>query len=85
MTKPIRYTHHAETVLIERNLIKDWVERTVYQPEWRTKDPSDVHIERRFRAVPERQGRILRVICVENSVEIRIISVFLDRRARRPE
>lgn len=85
MPKPVRYTQHAETVLIERGLEKEWVERTVYGPDWRTSEPRDSSAERRFRSVPERQGRVLRVICVENAVEIRIISVFLDRRARRPE
>tara|TARA_R110002020_G_scaffold16307_19_gene57733 strand:- start:21632 stop:21889 length:258 start_codon:yes stop_codon:yes gene_type:complete len=85
MPKPIRYTRHAETVLMERDLEKAWVERTVYQPDWRTSEPRDNSAERRFRTVPERQGRILRVICVENALEIRIISVFLDRRARRPQ
>ena len=85
MPKPIRYTLHAETVLIERDLAKEWVERTVYQPEWRTSEPRDSSAERRFRTLPERHGRILRVICVESTTEIRIISVFLDRRARRPE
>ena len=85
MPKAIRYTRHAETVLIERDLEKSWVERTVYQPEWRTNEPRDSSAERRYRSVPERDGRVLRVICVENAIEIRIISVFLDRRARRPQ
>lgn len=85
MPKAIRYTRHAETVLIERDLEKSWVERTVYQPEWRTNEPRDSSAERRYRPVPERDGRVLRVICVENAIEIRIISVFLDRRARRPQ
>ena len=85
MPKPVRYTRHAETVLIERDLAKSWVEQTVYEPEWRTSEPRDSNAERRYRTIPERQGRVLRVICVENFTEIRIISVFLDRRARRPE
>ncbi len=85
MPKSIRYTLHAETVLTERNLVKAWVERTVNEPEWRISDSRGDSAERRFRAIPERQGRVLRVICVETATEIRIISVFLDRRARRPE
>ncbi|MBU4527177.1 MAG: DUF4258 domain-containing protein [Hoeflea sp.] len=85
MTKPVRYTKHAEAVLVERNLEKTWVERTVREPEWRTGDPGSSDAERRFRTIPERQDRVMRVICVENQLEIRIVSAFLDRRARRPQ
>lgn len=76
MPKPVRYTRHAETVLIERDLAKEWVERTVYEPEWRTSEPRDSSAERRYRSVPERQGRVLRAICVENAAEIRILGVL---------
>ena len=85
MAKPIRYTLHAETVLRQRELAKAWVERTTREPEWRSADPGEALAERRFRSVPERGDRVMRVVCVETDVEIRIISVFLDRRARRPE
>ncbi len=76
---PIRYTSHAETVLAERAIDKVWVERTVRNPEWRELNPGgDMAVERRFKPVPERGGR------VETGQEIRILSAFLDRRARKP-
>lgn len=82
---PIRYTSHAETVLAERAIDKVWVERTVRNPEWREPNPGgDLAVERRFRSVPERGGRFRRVVCVETGQEIRILSAFLDRRARKP-
>ena len=40
-------------------------------------------VERRFRAIPESGGRILRVACVETNSSIRVISVMFDRNARR--
>lgn len=85
MAKPLRYTVHAETVLRERQLERAWIERTVQSPEWTQIDRTNPDAERRFRVMPERDGRVLRVVCVETAGEIRIISAFLDRKARRPE
>jgi hypothetical protein len=83
---PIRYTAHAETALAERAIDKVWVERTVRNPDWREPDTgADMDVERRFRSIPERGGRFLRVVCVETEGEIRILSAFLDRRARKPQ
>ncbi|MGO4437848.1 DUF4258 domain-containing protein [Rhizobium sp. RAF56] len=85
MTKPLLYTYHAETVISERGLDKRWVEAVVRRPDWRAPDPSGSDMERRFGRITERDGRYLRVVCVENTDYIRIISAFLDRGARRPE
>lgn len=85
MPKPLVFTAHARQVMAERELEAEWVERTVYEPEWREPDPADPTVERRFRTLPEREDRILRVACVESAKEIRILSAFLDRGARRPE
>jgi hypothetical protein len=47
-------------------------------------DPRRPGVERRFRAIPEYGNRVLRVACYETVVEIRILTVFFDRDARRP-
>ena len=83
--KPLRFTNHVLTAMAERNLDRSWIERTVRTPDWRELDPNDQAAERRFAAIPERGGRVLRVACVETATEIRILTAFLDRRARRPE
>lgn len=83
--KPIRFTGHALEVMMERNLDRDVVERAVRQPEWNEADPHDPAVQRRLVSLPERGGRVLRVACVETASEIRILTAFLDRRARRPE
>lgn len=85
MAKAIVYTQHAETVIRERRLDKQWVETTAIRPHWIESDPSDSTIERRYAALDERDGRILRVVCIETDDIIRIISAFLDRDARRPQ
>lgn len=85
MLKPLAFTAHARQVMAERELADEWVERTARLPEWREPDPVDPTVERRFRTVPERENRILRVACVESDTDIRILSTFLDRGARRPQ
>lgn len=85
MNKPLRFTEHAKTVISERSLDLEWIERTVHSPEWRETDPSGPPIERRYRRIHECGDRVLRVICLEMDTEIRIITAFLDRNARMPQ
>lgn len=85
MIKPLRITTHCATVMSERLIDLAWVERTVRTPDWVVQDPSGPPTERRYGTVPEREHRILRVVCLENDVEIRIITAFLDRKARHPD
>ena len=82
--KPLSFTAHAEDAILERNLDRNWVERTVWEPEWYHPGPHRHGVERRFRAIPEFGGRVLRVACLETADEIRILTVFFDRDAREP-
>ncbi len=67
--KPVVLTTHAATVVAERGLDIAWVERTANEPDW---------------TMPERDGRMLRVVCYETDDAIYVVTAFLDRRARRP-
>ena len=82
--KPIILSVHAKQVLAERNIELGWLEAALSEPERSMPDPDDASAERRFRAIPERGGRILRVVCREGRDTIYIVTVFFDRRARRP-
>jgi hypothetical protein len=82
--KPLRFTRHAQDAVEERTLDIDWIERTVREPEWSRPDPRRAGVERRFRVIPEHGSRILRVACIETADEIRILTVFFDRDARKP-
>ncbi len=84
MEKPLRYTTHCETVMAERQIDREWVEQTVRDPDWWALDPSGPPTERRFRRIPQRDNRVLRVVCLESKTEIRIITAFFDRNAREP-
>ena len=63
---------------------RQWIERTVGTPDWAIPDPRRPGVERRFCAIPEYGNRVLRVACYETALEIRILTVFFDRDARRP-
>ena len=77
------YSDHAAAMLAERGLERDWVERTILEPDSTEPDPTHPERVRAFRSVPERDGRILRVVYVPEDGSCRIITVFLDRGGRR--
>jgi Domain of unknown function (DUF4258) len=80
--KPVTLTAHARQVAQERDIPLDWIAQTVQAPAWR--EPDSAGVERRFRPIAEREGRILRVACVETDTETRVITAFFDRNARSP-
>jgi hypothetical protein len=82
--KPLRFTRHVEDAILEREVERTWIEKTAREPEWFHPDPRRPDVERRFRAIPEFGGRVLRVACLETATEIRILTVFFDRDARKP-
>ena len=76
-------SQHALDALDERALDVAWVHRVAINPEWETADPVAGRV-RRFGAVPEKEGRFLRVVCERNGDTVTIVTAFLDRKARRP-
>lgn len=76
------YTQHAIQMLAERNIERDWVERTILQPD--ATEPDDKHPDRwrAFRGVPERDGRVLRVVYASSCSTYRLITLFLGRGRR---
>jgi uncharacterized DUF497 family protein len=81
MKKSVVLTEHARTRLQERQIDPKWIDETVLEPDW--VENGNRGVERRFRAVSEFGGRVLRVACVETESTIRVISVMFDRNARR--
>ena len=75
----IRYTHHADEVMREREIPPEWVERTLIHPLADEPDPNDPHLRRAFAPVPERDGRLLRVVYGSDADGLRVITAFLDR------
>jgi Domain of unknown function (DUF4258) len=82
--KAVVLTIHAAQAVSERELRLEWVESAARTSEWSRPDPQGNGIEQRFRTIPEHGNRILRVACLESTTEIRIITAFFDRKAKRP-
>ena len=76
------YSRHAADMLIERSIHGDWVEQTIEEPDFEEPDPIYRDRSHAFRALPERDGRVLRVVYTRSDGVIRIITLFLDRRRR---
>ena len=68
--------------MAERLIPIEWVELAVDEPELRTPDPTDPTVERFFRAIPERDNRVLRVAANTHVAPWRVVSVFFDRSMR---
>ncbi len=75
-------TEHAKKALAERDIAAEWLERTLATPALREPDPGDPALERRYLPIPERDGRVLRVIVDPSVVPMRVVSVFFDRTKR---
>jgi len=75
----ILFSPHALDMLAERSIERVWVERTVREPDVAGADPLRPDRIRAFRAIPERGGRVLRVVYVQAGEDIRIITAFFDR------
>ena len=80
---PLSYSFHAQVAMAERVIPKEWIERTVAEPELRADDPNDSELERFFARVPERDDRVLRVVVNTSVIPWKVVSVFFDRRMRR--
>ena len=78
----LEYTRHAVHAMDERMIPREWVESAVAEPALRTSDPNDPEVERFFRRIPERGGRVLRVAVNTRVAPWRVVSVFFDRSMR---
>ena len=83
VNKTLSFTDHAETMLVERGIDREWVEQTVAEPDEVEPDPRRTGITLAFRAIGQREGRILRVAYAETDEEIRIVTTYFDRARRR--
>jgi hypothetical protein len=73
---------HAKKMLAEREIPLEWLERTLNEPALRQPDPDDAALERRYRPIPEFDGRVLRVVVNPGVEPLRVVSVFFDRNMR---
>ena len=79
----IVYGPHAMDNLVDRAIEQAWVEETIRAPDAIEPDLNHPDRVRAYRAVPERGGRVLRVVYVQDAQTYRIVTVFFDRGWRR--
>ena len=56
------YTIHAHTAMNEREILHEWVEETLENPEHCAEDPKDSDLRRFYRHIPDFENRVLRVV-----------------------
>lgn len=77
----IEFSKHALGALRERSIPEEWVRRTVNSP-----DRAEAGAENTIhyiKAIPEHEGRFLRVVVNPHVGPKRVIAVFFDRRLGR--
>lgn len=79
----IVYGSHALDTLTERGIEREWVARRLAESDSVEPDPVHPDRMRTFRALPERDGRVLRVVYVPVPGGARVVTMFLDRGRRR--
>lgn len=79
----IKLTIHAAERMQTYGIAWAWVVAAVTAPEWSSPDPRHVGVTRSFRAVPERDGRILRVAHRPDGADVLVLSAHFDRGAKR--
>ncbi len=72
-------TQHARTVVAERNIPVEWMERALTRPALTEPSAADPTLESRFIRIPEHGDRVLRVVVNKQAVPERVVSVYFDR------
>jgi hypothetical protein len=77
------FSSHAKDMLAERQILEEWVWRTIDLPDSREIGPDDnVHY---IKVIAEHGNRFLRVAVNPHVEPNRIVTIFFDRRLRRKE
>lgn len=56
------YSGHASEMLGSRGIEREWVERAILAPDDSEPDPKHADRTRAYKRLPERDGRVLRVV-----------------------
>ncbi len=78
----LEFTSHAETVMIARSIAGQWVEAVLSNPERIEPHRDDPELKHALGRIPERAGRVLRVVYNDSVVPIRVVTVYFDRTQR---
>ncbi len=77
------YTAHADQVMKEREVRREWVERVLENPEINDLDPLSLRRRRAFRRIGAFGDRWLRVVYEQDGETMTVVTAFFDRNAGR--
>lgn len=80
--KGFRLSNHAEKVIVERNIKKNWIVDTFTNPDNIENDKKNINLEHRLKIITYYDDRVLRIICNIESNPIIIVTAFFDRRLK---
>mgnify|MGYP001599032157 CR=1 FL=1 len=72
-------TQHAKDVLMERDILIEWLERVLIAPEKIQADTVYPEVEHRLGKIFEYGNRVLRVVYNKETHPVRVITVYFDR------
>jgi hypothetical protein len=70
---------HAETVIAERGIDLQWIDRVLANPERTEKSRNDPAVRYALGQIPEHDNRVLRVVYNGSVEPVRVITVYFDR------
>ena len=75
-------TMHASHVVVERELKLEWIDLALSAPDRTNRDPNHPTLCHSLRSIPERGGRVLRVVYNDTQTPWLVVTAFFDRRER---
>ena len=73
---------HAEVVIKERSIRREWVERVLEKPEKTEPDGADPQVTHALGRIPEYGNRVLRVIYNRGTDPVTVVTAYFDRAMR---
>lgn len=70
---------HAETVITERSIKLEWLERVLSKPEKVAADRNDPDLKHALGRIPEHGIGVLRVVYNVSARPVRVVTVYFDR------
>jgi Domain of unknown function (DUF4258) len=77
--KTYTFSAHAEIVMTERTIKREWVDRVLAHPELVEADRDDPEVTHALGKISEHGGRVLRVVFNGTKVPMKVVTVYFDR------
>ena len=73
---------HAQTVIAERSINREWIERFLANPEQAEGSKNDPTLRYAIARIPEHGNRALRVVYNASVEPVRVVTAYFDRTLR---